>query len=145
MARADRTMPWKALALTVLVVSLWINLSEVLRYFVIVLPAIRDHLAELPGAAAMSVPIFLVWALWDTLLVIFVVLLDWLTWERFGPGLTGLLSAATLAWMLFLLFWIAMVNMGLAPAALLPVVLSLAWLEMVVACWLARRCYRRWL
>jgi hypothetical protein len=56
--------------LTCAIVSVWINASEIFRYFTLVMPMTRETLATVPNVAPMNLPVFLVWGLWDTLLVV---------------------------------------------------------------------------
>lgn len=128
----------------VLLVSIWINISEVFRYFAIVMPEGRSFLTALPGALPMSLPVFAVWGVWDTLFTGFVVFLFWLVAQVFGNNRRSILLAGTIGWAgFFLLFWVGFCNMGLASPLLALKALPLAWFEVVVACaiasWLQER------
>ena len=139
-----RRFPTKAFVLTCLIVSVWINLSEIFRYFVFVMPLTRQTLDVLPGVAPMNVPVFLIWGVWDTILTVMVVWFCWLHIERFGTGFWSIAASGTASWlMLFVLFWLAMFNMGLAHASTPAVALPLAWIELVIAALLAAACFRR--
>jgi hypothetical protein len=82
---------------TALIASfLWLNLSEVFRYFVFVMPMTRATMAQVTDPAPMNVPVFLVWGAWDTLLFVCASLVIWLIFERFGGGLANVLRAGTL-------------------------------------------------
>ena len=130
--------PTAAFVRACLAVSIWINVSEIFRYFVFVMPMTRETLAMVPDVAPMNLPVFLIWGLWDTLLVIMSVLLTWLYAQTFGANLRSAAIAGTLAWFFFfVLFWIAMLNMNLAKAETAAVALLLAWIELVVASLLA--------
>lgn len=132
--------PMRAFVLTFVIVSLWINASEIFRYFVFVMPMTRQTLAMVPDVAPMNLPVFLVWGLWDTLLVVMSVLLTWLYARVFGASFRSAVIAGTLAWLFFfVLFWIAMLNMNLATPATAAIALPLAWIELVVASILATR------
>lgn len=127
---------------TILIVSIWINISEVFRYFVIVKPMLQKYLSILPGVVPMNWPIFASWGVWDTILTIVVVFVYWLVAQRFGNNLMSATLAATTSWTLFfLLFWLGMVNMGLASISIAVIVLPLALLEMVVACLISSKLY----
>lgn len=116
----------------------WINASEIFRYFVFVMPGMRAGLPELPGVAPMSLATFLSWGLWDALLILVVTGFCWLFLERFGERFgrdwrIGVL-AGTLVWAaVFGLLWLALFNMALAPPAVLAAALPLSWLELAVA------------
>ena len=143
-ASGARPFPAKAFLLTCLVVSVWINASEIFRYFIFVMPLTRQTLELLPGIAPMNLPVFLVWGVWDTILTVMAVWFCWLHIERFGAGVWSAAASGTLNWLfLFVLFWMAMLNMGLARAGTPAIALPLAWLELVVAAWLAVACFRR--
>lgn len=130
--------------LATLIVSIWINLSEVFRYFVIVLPKTREYLAMVPGVAPMDWGVFAIWGLWDTVLTVLVVFMYWLVAQRFGNNLRSVVLAGMISWMFFfLLFWVAMVNMALAPVALAVIALPLAWLEMMIASYIAFKVHAR--
>jgi hypothetical protein len=142
---ARSAFPWRAFVLTCVVTSLWVNASEVFRYFVFVMPMMRSALsAAVPGVAPMDLPVFLVWSAWDTVLVLVSVLFYWLYAQQFGANPKSVLVAGTLNWLfLFVLLWVGVMNMGLAQVSLLAIALPLAWLECVVACWVAQACFRR--
>jgi len=118
---------------------LWINLSEVFRYFAFVMPMMRDALQAVPGVAPMDLPVFTVWGLWDTMLVVSATAIPWLVMEKFGASVRAALAAGTLVWAtVFGLFWLALFNMNLAPAAILAIALPLAWLELAAAALIVR-------
>ncbi|RJF86385.1 hypothetical protein D3874_04550 [Oleomonas cavernae] len=133
--------PLRAFVLTCLVVSIWVNASEIFRYFAFVMPMTRETLAMVPGVAPMDLTVFLAWGLWDTLLVAMTVAIYWLAAERFGEGWGIVVLAGTLSWLFFFaLFWLAMLNMNLADTSTLAIALPWAWLELVVASAIARPC-----
>ena len=123
----------------------WINASEVFRYFVFVMPMMRDTLAVVPDVAPMSLGIFLRWGIWDCLLVAVATLGAWMMLERFGARTSVAVLAGTCVWLsVFVVFWFGLSNMNLATGSILAVALPLAWLEMVVAAlvvrWVMVRC-----
>lgn len=134
--------PWRAFVLVTLVVSLWVNASEVFRYFVIVKPAMSVSLAMVPNVVPMSLPIFLVWGIWDTLLTAMIVLMYWLVAERFGEGWRSVAAAGGLSWIFFfVLFWLGLFNMNLATPDLAARALPLALVETLIASWIAERTF----
>jgi hypothetical protein len=122
----------------VLLVSLWVNVSEVFRYFVIVMPTMRQELGMVPGVAPMDWLVFSIWGVWDFILTAFVVGVAWLFLSIYGrQGWVGF-AAGTFAWGgFFLLFWLGLYNMRLTSLQLAMSALPLAWLEMVVAGYLS--------
>jgi hypothetical protein len=134
----------KQFILTILIVSIWINISEVFRYFVIVKPMMQEYLAMLPGAIPMNWIVFAIWGIWDTILTTLVVFIYWLVAQRFGNNLMSTVISATTSWALFfLLFWLGMVNMGLSSILIALIALPLSWLEMIVANWILSKLYVR--
>jgi len=137
-------VPWRDLLLVTLLTSIWVHASEVFRYFVFVMPAMRESLAVVEGVAPMSLGIFMLWGIWDTLLTALVVWMCWLNGQCFGYGRQSVVLAASVSWcFLFVLFWFAMVNMALAEPALLLITLPLSGLEMWMAAVLATHLLRR--
>jgi hypothetical protein len=128
----------------VLLTSVWVHVSEVFRYFVIVMPYVRQFLSDVTGVAPMSWGVFAIWGMWDTLLTCMVVLIFWLYAQRFGNTPRSVLASGTLCWLFFfVLFWVAMVNMALAEWFILALTLPLSWLEVVVATFIASRLFAR--
>jgi hypothetical protein len=140
--RAD--FPVRTFVLTCLVVSIWVNASEVFRYFVFVMPMTREAFAIIPGIAPMNLPVALIWGVWDTLLVILTVGMYWLYAERFGKEAQSAVVSGTLTWFLvFVLLWVGLLNMRLTQPSTAAIALPLAWFESVVTCLIARACFRR--
>lgn len=139
-SQTNNTAIWFALGLN----FIWINLSEVFRYFLFVRPMMQEALPALPDVAPMSVPIFLVWGVWDSILVVCVTLVSVLALERLGGTLKSIVTIATGIWAgVFVILWLGLYNMNLATAPVLLVALPLAWLEMFVAVHLVAYAMRR--
>ncbi|MCF4167473.1 hypothetical protein L2U69_17630 [Zavarzinia compransoris] len=135
---------WRGFRLALILNLLWINASEIFRYFVFVMPMMRDAFPMVDGVAPMNLPVFLVWGAWDTVLVVAACVICWLVLDRFGPSLRNALIAGTLVWATaFVILWLGLFNMGLATGAVMAVALPLAWIEMAVAAlivgWAMRR------
>ncbi|MEM8808076.1 MAG: hypothetical protein AAGF01_18810 [Cyanobacteria bacterium P01_G01_bin.38] len=135
--------------LVTLITSLWVNASEVFRYFVFVMPTLRQSLSAIEGVAPMDWGVFAIWGVWDMLLTGLIVFMFWLFAQRYGNNLRSVIIAGTISWLFFfMLFWLGMVNMGLAEWSLLALALSLSWVELVVASLIASRLYsifnRQW-
>jgi hypothetical protein len=127
----------KKFILISLLVSVWVNASEVFRYFVIVRPQMKSYLSMVPDVSDMNLKIFSIWGLWDTILTMLVVFLYYLYAEKYGRKTTSILKAGTICWaFFFLLFWVGMPNMGLANWSFVIIPLSLAWIETIVACFI---------
>ncbi|MEL6475801.1 MAG: hypothetical protein AAFR17_00625 [Pseudomonadota bacterium] len=126
--------PAPPLATAFVVNFVWINLSEVVRYFAFVMPMMRDAFPGVPDVAPMSLPVFLIWGLWDLILVGAVTGVCWLYLGRFGASWLNGVIAGTCAWAgIFVLLWLGLWNMNLATGEVLAVALPLAWVELAVA------------
>jgi hypothetical protein len=127
-----------------LIVSLWVNASEVFRYFVIVMPETRAFLDMVPNIAPMNLRVFLIWGVWDMLLTASMVFIFWLVAQVFGNTLRSVLISGITSWVsFFVLFWVGMYNMSLAQPRLALIALLLALLETIVAAYIAARLYFR--
>ncbi|MEL7313156.1 MAG: hypothetical protein AAFN07_16685 [Pseudomonadota bacterium] len=112
----------------------WINASEVFRYFALVMPMMREAFPTVPDVAPMSVPVFLVWGLWDTIVVLAATLVPWIASRAFGSSILHFVGYGTGVWLgVFVVLWLGLLNMNLATANVLFVALPLAWIEMIVA------------
>ncbi len=113
---------------------LWINTSEVFRYFAFVMPMMREAFSMVPGVAPMNVSVFMIWGIWDTILVVAATLLPWMALKVFGASARRAVLYGTGVWMVvFVILWLGLFNMNLATKAVLAIALPLAWVEMVVA------------
>ncbi len=131
---------WLAFGLNLL----WINASEVFRYFAFIMPMMREAFVFVPNIAPMNVPVFMIWGIWDTILVFSATFISWLVLERFSPTLKNAFLAGTIIWAtVFVILWLGLYNMSLATPAIMAVALPLAWIEMVVAALIVRWCYLR--
>ena len=127
-----------------LVVSIWINASEVFRYFVFVMPRVKSFFVGKAGVAEMDWIIFSIWGFWDSLLTALLVFLFWLYARSFGNNWRSIFVSGSIAWLfVFVIFWVATANMGLAEWSILWITLPLSWIEMVVGTAIAAHLYRQ--
>ena len=134
----------KQFVIITLLVSIWINISEVFRYFVLVMPRVKSFFQYQSGIADMNMGIFSIWGLWDTLLTAVLVFVFWLFARSFGNTHTSVWGAGIFVWMaVFVIFWVATANMGLSEWSILLITLPLSLLEMLVGAWMASRLYKR--
>ncbi len=135
---------FKKLLRITLITSIWINASEVFRYFVLVMPRTKLFFQEKPGIAEMNWGIFAIWGFWDTLLTVVLVFVFWLYAKSFGNTNRSAMISGTLVWAaVFVIFWVATANMGLSSWDILWIVLPLSLLEMVVGALIASKLYAR--
>ena len=127
-----------------IITSLWVNASEVFRYFVLVRPEMHEYLSVVPNVADMNWGIFAIWGLWDTLLTALYVFLFWLCAQTFGNNLKSVVISGFMSWcFFFVLFWVGMANMNLSSWSYLFIVLPLALIETLVAEFIASKLYLR--
>jgi hypothetical protein len=137
-------MKTRTIWITFLITTLWINVSETFRYFAFVMPIMREDLAMIPNVAPMNLIVFSIWGAWGTLLTLMVMWIVWLCIRQLSSKKRVALIAGTTMWAcFFVLFWLGLVNMNLAKPSLALCALPLAWIEMVVAAWLAQWSYER--
>ncbi|MEM9128608.1 MAG: hypothetical protein AAGA97_02670 [Pseudomonadota bacterium] len=86
---------WLALGLNVI----WINASEVFRYFAFVMPMMRDAFPELPGIAPMNLTVFAIWGIWDSILVCSATFIPWFWMQQSGISKASALLAGSFVWM----------------------------------------------
>ena len=137
----------KQFVIIVLITSIWINVSEVFRFFVFVMPMIQSFWEGRSGVAEMNFQIFGIWGLWDTLLTSVLVFTVWLFTRVFGDSMKSIVLSSTIVWAtVFVVFWVATANMGLSSWSILQVALPLSWLEMIVGGWISTKLYqsKRW-
>lgn len=114
---------------------LWINLSEVARYFLVIRPMLHKSFPDQPEVGAMDWGIFAIWGLWDLILILAATGFYWLWLERFGTRWRQIVMASVaFSGTIFGLIWLGIANMGLAPIDFLFAALPLAWAEQVIAC-----------
>lgn len=124
---------WLALGLN----FVWINISEVARYFGLIKPMLHDTFPGADHIAAISPGIFASWMLWDTILIIAATGFFWMFLHQFGMVIRNVvLSSFGFTLTVFGLIWIGIVNMGLAPSSFIWVALPLAWLEQLIAAYI---------
>ena len=140
LARTPPIASWRTPFTYALAINfLWINLSEVFRYFVFVMPMMREALPLVSDVAPMSLSVFLIWGIWDTILAAAATTAPWLALSIFGATLRTTLLAATGVWLsIFGLIWIGIYNMNLTTWQIVLTALPLAWFEMIIAALVVR-------
>ena len=112
----------------------WINASEVFRYFAFVMPMMREAFPMVPDVAPMNLPVFMIWGVWDTILVLTATLLPWMAMKVFGASALRAVLYGTGVWMsVFVILWLGLYNMNMETVGVLAIALPMAWVEMVVA------------
>lgn len=137
----------KQFAIITLMVSIWINISEVFRYFLLVMPRVKAFFPNTSGVAEMDLVIFSIWGIWDTLLTAVLVFVFWIYAKSFGNNRISIFGSGIFVWLaVFVIFWVATANMGLSSWSILLITLPLSLFEMIVGAWLSSKLYssNRW-
>ena len=138
----NTTFSWPAFGVALLLNMIWINASEIFRYFVFIMPLMRSSLSSIPDVAPMNWTVFAVWGVWDTILVFSVTGFIWLVIDRFEIHWRGAVLAGTFAWLgIFGILWLGLFNMNLATPEILAYALPLSWLELVCSALIVRWSY----
>jgi len=121
---------WEAFGL----IFVWMNISELLRWFLVVKPMVQADFAMVPDIAPGTPLIGALWTVWDVLLIAVTTVICWLLLERAGPSWRAALAAGTFVWLaVFVILWLGVHNMGLATPRIVLTALPLAWLELAVS------------
>ncbi len=133
----------KDFILITLIVSLWVNASELVRYFGYVRPQMQEYFSYIPQMGKIwDIQILAVWGFWDALITALYVFLFWLCAQVFGNNRKAIVISGVMSWsFVFVLYWVATANMFLAEWSTLFVVLPLALLETLVASYIASKLY----
>jgi len=133
----------KDFILITLITSVWVNISELVRYFGYVRPQMQEYFFAIHQVGTIwDLQILAVWGFWDTLLTALYVFLFWLCAQVFGNNRRSVLISGFMSWtFFFVLYWVASANMYLANWSDLIVVLPMALLETLVASYIASKLY----
>ena len=124
----------RAFVVALLLNGIWINLSEVVRYFALVKPMLNKAFPGDESVATVTPAIFASWMIWDTILVITATAFYWMFLERNGSNIRNVVLAATYFTItIFGLLWLGVINMGLAPIKIMISAIPLAWIEQIIA------------
>ena len=138
----------KQFVIITMIVSIWINISEVFRYFLFVMPRMKSFYQNRPGIAEMDLGIFSIWGLWDTLLTAVLVFVFWIYAKSYGNNKKSVLVSGIFVWLaVFVIYWVATANMGLSSWSILLFTLPLSLFEMIIGAWLTSKLYSsgRWM
>jgi len=120
--------------------GIWVNVSGLPRYFLLVMPMLQAAYPGNPDVAPVTLPIFASWGLWTVLFVLISTGFYWMYFERSGASSKDALAGA--AWFTVAtigLTWLGIVNMGLAPVSLLVAATAWATVEQIISAFIVRR------
>ncbi|MBW1294858.1 hypothetical protein [Aquimarina litoralis] len=134
----------KTFTFVVLLTSIWIHISEVFRYFVLVIPRVKSYWNYSEAIADMNWRIFGIWGIWDMVLTAMCVFTFWLYSQRFGNTNRSVVYSALFSWIFFfVLFWVGAANMGYSDWSMLWITLPLSLFELIIANFIASKLYKR--
>lgn len=137
----------KQFVIITLVTSIWVHIAETARAFFVAFPRMLsffDGKLEIIGLEQMQVSHALVWGVWDTILTAVLVFVFWLCSVAFGNNTKSIIiSGTTTTFATIGIFWIATVNSGLGEWSTAAIVFPIAWIEMILAAWIASKLYSR--
>lgn len=135
----------KDFAVAALLSAIWIGISELLRYFLLVRPYFTDYLSVIPDMGEMTQPLTLIgWTVFSVILIIMFTFMFWLCAVAFGNNSKAVIISGVSSWaFIFVLFWIAMATMHLSEWSMLPKVLPFALLETLVASYICSKVYSK--
>ena len=85
-----------------LITSIWVNISELIRYFAYVRPEMIEYFPSIQNMGEIwNFQILLVWGFFDTLLVVLYVFLFWLSAQVFGNNRKSILISGFMSWSFF--------------------------------------------
>ncbi len=141
----DSSFSTRQFTKVVLITSIWINASEVFRYFLLVMPRVKAYWNDLESVAQMNMGIFAIWGIWDTILTALIVFSFWLFSRVYGNNLRSVFISGILSWVFFfVLYWVGAANMGYSDWSMLGITLPLSLFEVVVANVIASVLYKKY-
>lgn len=131
----------KQFVIATLLVNIWVQLSETIRYLIFVVPRLDANAHTVPEATGW---VLLIWIFWGTLLSGLVVFLFLMFVAVFGNSIQTILKSTTISWaFVFVLFWVGVSNMGFSEWKLLLTTLPLSWIEIFMATFIAAKLYQK--
>ena len=129
--------------LALLINFIWINASEVFRYFVFIMPMMQEELAFIPNVAPMDLTIFMIWGIWDCILIFSVTAFSWIFFDKFGGSYTSAFRVGFFIWCsIFVILWLGLFNMNIVSSPkIILTALSLSLVELVIAACITRFYY----
>jgi len=113
---------------------LWVNVSGLPRYFLLVKPMLHAAAPDNPDIAPVSIAILLSWAVWTLGFVLVTSGFYWMYFDRLGNTTRNIVVAAIWATIATIgLTWLGIVNMGMVPVAILLAAVSWAGIEQIVS------------
>lgn len=134
----------KRFIVVTLVVSVWVQISETVRYFVFVQNEMRSYFAKMNLENLQTADFLIVWIIWGAILTALTILFYRIYSLHFGSSIYAVFFSATVSWLFFFgLFWVGLANMGLSRWSFIPIPLFLSWLELLIATVIGHYLFKR--
>lgn len=123
-----------------LINTLWVNISGLPRYFLLVKPMLHAASPENPDLAPVSIPVLLSWGLWTVGFMLVTTGFYWMYFDRNGKtGRHVVVAAIWVTTATIGLTWLGIVNMGMVPVSIMAAAVGWATLEQIVSAFIVRR------
>ena len=114
--------------------ALWVNVSGLPRYFLVVKPMLHAAFPDNPDLAPVSLAILASWGVWTVAFVLVSTGFYWMYFDRYGNTSRNIIIAAL--WLTLAtigLTWLGIVNMGMVPISILVAAVVWATAEQIVS------------
>lgn len=127
-----------------LIMSIWVNISENIRFFAYVEGKIVGFLHMVPNIGLLWDPeVLAIFAVWSLLLSAYYVFIFWLCAQVFGNGVKAIIVSSLTSVSFIVLFWLLFIGMQLGEWDTFLTILPFALLETFVASFIASRLYAK--
>ncbi len=119
-------------------------MGEIARAIFVAFPRMEAFFGDRIAIGPMEVSNALIWGGWDMLLTAVLVFIFWLCAKAFGNNIKAIFIAGTTTCLASLgVFWIATVNTGLGEWSTAFILITIAWVELLIGAWIASKLYAR--
>ena len=122
---------FKKTILPILLTGIWINISETIRWILIVESYWINHYQEMGLVFPTGIWHGMIWMIWGFIFAVVIFILS----KKFT-----LLQTTFLSWFsVFVMLWIVLGNVNMLPAGMLWIVIPLSFLETLIGAWICKR------
>lgn len=118
----------------------WINISGLPRYFLVVIPMLKAAFPDNTNVVPVDLSAFGIWGLWTVIFVLASTSFLWMYLDRYGNSIRNSVYGGLIFGVVSIaLTWVGIGNMGLAPFSLFWVATPLAIAEQIISGFIVRR------
>jgi hypothetical protein len=122
---------FKKTFLPILVTGIWINISETIRWELIVKSYWIEYYRNLDLVFPIELANNLIWMMWGFLVALVIFILS----KKFNLLLTTFISWISI----FVMLWIVLWNINMLPTEILKYVIPLSFIEVLVGAWICTK------